>query len=241
MWASRSPSSQIRSAWRRRSPRCVRRSYPASRASTRRCTPPSSRASMRRPEQSGASSTGRFRSAARSAVSRRGQADPGRLSAQHRLADRLVFCEGHVSRFGGRLRMRGIGRRAPLEGDHRVLRRRSASASLRDTASPSARRPQRRTGPTSTGSARSASRCPGFEVKIAADGEIEVRSETVFQGYYKDAGGHGGGARTATAGSRPATSASSTRTASSTSPIARRTSSSPRAGRTSRRRTSRTT
>jgi long-chain acyl-CoA synthetase len=27
---------------------------------------------------------------------------------------------------------------------------------------------------------------PGFEVRIAGDGEIEVRSETVFQGYYKD-------------------------------------------------------
>jgi long-chain acyl-CoA synthetase len=27
---------------------------------------------------------------------------------------------------------------------------------------------------------------PGFEVRIAADGEIEVRSETIFQGYYKD-------------------------------------------------------
>jgi long-chain acyl-CoA synthetase len=27
---------------------------------------------------------------------------------------------------------------------------------------------------------------PGFEIRIAADGEIEVRSETVFQGYFKD-------------------------------------------------------
>ena len=27
---------------------------------------------------------------------------------------------------------------------------------------------------------------PGFEVKIAEDGEILVRSETVFQGYFKD-------------------------------------------------------
>ena len=27
---------------------------------------------------------------------------------------------------------------------------------------------------------------PGFEIRIADDGEIEVRSETVFQGYYKE-------------------------------------------------------
>src|SRR4029079_11699606 len=27
---------------------------------------------------------------------------------------------------------------------------------------------------------------PGFEIRIAEDGEVEVRSETVFRGYYKD-------------------------------------------------------
>ena len=27
---------------------------------------------------------------------------------------------------------------------------------------------------------------PGFEVRVADDGEIEVRSQTIFQGYYKD-------------------------------------------------------
>ena len=63
---------------------------------------------------------------------------------------------------------------------------RSASGSRRATASPSARRRAARTAPTATASARSGSRCPGFEIRIADDGEIEVRSETVFQGYFKD-------------------------------------------------------
>ena len=37
-----------------------------------------------------------------------------------------------------------------------------------------------------TASAPSARALPGFEVKIAEDGEILIRSETVFQGYFKD-------------------------------------------------------
>ena len=48
----------------------------------------------------------------------------------------------------------GIGRRPLVEGDHRVLRRRSASASRRATVSRSARRRRAPTAPTSTASAR---------------------------------------------------------------------------------------
>ena len=81
---------------------------------------------------------------------------------------------------------------------------------------------------------------PGFELRIAEDGELMIRSETVFGGYYKDPRRRLP-CSSRTAGSTPATSPRSTRTGSSRSPTARRTSSSPPAARTSRRRTWRTT
>ncbi len=167
-----------------------------------------------------------------------GKPIPAGLRAKHRLADRLVFSKVREP-FGGRLRMPGSGG-APLA-------RRSSSSSTR-----SGMRIAEGYGLTECTTAASTNRpdlyrfgsvgqpLPGFEVRIAGDGEIEVRTETVFQGYYKDPEATAA-VLGPTAGSRPATSASSTRTASSTSPTARRTSSSRPAGRTSRRRTSRTT
>ena len=75
---------------------------------------------------------------------------------------------------------------APLaEGDHRVLRRDRIRIAegyglTECTTAASTNRPDLyRFG--SVGQP-----LPGFEVRIADDGEIEVRSETVFQGYYKD-------------------------------------------------------
>ena len=81
-------------------------------ASTRRCTPPSSPASMRRPGRSGASSTGRFRRREVSRLESEGQPVPAGLRAKHRVADRLVFSKVREP-FGGRLRMPGSGG-APL-------------------------------------------------------------------------------------------------------------------------------
>ncbi len=113
-----------------------------------------------------------------------GKPVPAGLRAKHRLADRLVFAKVREP-FGGRLRMPGSGG-APLSKeiieffDAVGLRIAEGYGLTECTTACSTNRPD------STGSARSGSRCPGFEVRIAADGEIEVRSETVFQGYYKD-------------------------------------------------------
>ena len=96
-------------------------------------------------------------------------------------------------------------------------------------------------GRATTGSARSAARCPGVEVRIADDGEVlhaRARTSSAATTSNDDASVR---RDRRTAGCTPATSARSTRTATSPSPAARRTSSSPRAARTSRRPTSRTT
>ena len=110
----------------------------------------------------------------------------GRACARgkRKVADRLVFAKIR-DRLGGRLR-------TPISGGAPLVRRspssstRSGSGSTRATASPSARPRRRRTRPRTGVSARSAGRCPGFELRIAEDGELMIRSETVFGGYYKD-------------------------------------------------------
>ena len=75
---------------------------------------------------------------------------------------------------------------APLaQGDRRVLRLARASASSRGTGSPSARPRRRRTAERyrfgTVGPA-----LPGFELRLAEDGELLIRSETVFAGYFKE-------------------------------------------------------
>ena len=113
-----------------------------------------------------------------------GQTVPSGLRARHRIADRLVFSKVREP-FGGRLRMPGSGG-APLAKeiieffDAMGLRIAEGYGLTECTTACSTNRPdQYRFG--SVGQP-----LPGFEVRIAGDGEIEVRSETVFQGYYKD-------------------------------------------------------
>jgi long-chain acyl-CoA synthetase len=113
-----------------------------------------------------------------------GKPVPALLRAKHGLADRLVFSKVREP-FGGRLRMPGSGG-APLAKEiieffDAVGLRISEGYGLTEcTTAASTNRPDAyRFG--SVGQP-----LPGFEVRIAEDGEIEVRSATVFQGYFKD-------------------------------------------------------
>jgi long-chain acyl-CoA synthetase len=113
-----------------------------------------------------------------------GETVPAGLRAKHRIADRLVFSKVREP-FGGRLRMPGSGG-APLAKeiieffDAIGIRIAEGYGLTECTTAASTNRPDvYRFG--SVGQP-----LPGFEVRIAEDGEIEVRSETVFLGYYKD-------------------------------------------------------
>jgi long-chain acyl-CoA synthetase len=120
-------------------------------------------------------------------VSRRRQAGepiPGSLALRHRIADRLVFSKVK-QRLGGRLRG-ALSGGAPLAPeiseffhalDILII---EAYGLTECTSGATANSPTRyrfgTVGPA----------LPGFELKLADDGELFVRSETVFQGYYKD-------------------------------------------------------
>jgi long-chain acyl-CoA synthetase len=109
----------------------------------------------------------------------------GKLARRHRLADRLVFAKVRQA-LGGRLRL-PISGGAPLAEeiaeffDAIGIRIYEGYGLTECTTACSFNRVDRyrfgTVGPP----------LPGFEVEIAADGEILVRSETVFQGYFKDA------------------------------------------------------
>ena len=119
-----------------------------------------------------------------SALRMRGEALPRRLAIQHRLADRLVYSKVK-ERLGGRLRF-GISGGAPLPPevaeflhalDVLVL---EGYGLTECTTAATVNRPERyrfgTVGPA----------LPAFEVRVADDGEILVRSETVFAGYLRD-------------------------------------------------------
>jgi long-chain acyl-CoA synthetase len=108
-----------------------------------------------------------------------------KLARRHRLADRLVFAKVRQA-LGGRLRL-PISGGAPLAEeiaeffDAIGIRIYEGYGLTECTTACSFNRVDRyrfgTVGPP----------LPGFEVEIADDGEILVRSETVFQGYFKDA------------------------------------------------------
>jgi len=113
-----------------------------------------------------------------------GKPVPSGLRRKHGVADRLVFSKVREP-FGGRLRMPGSGG-APLSReiieffDAVGIRIAEGYGLTECTTACSANTPDDyRFG--SVGRP-----LPGAEVRIAADGEIEMRSQTVFQGYFKD-------------------------------------------------------
>jgi long-chain acyl-CoA synthetase len=119
-----------------------------------------------------------------SGLRRAGRPLPAWLALRHRLADRLVYSQDK-KRLGGRLRIANSGG-APLSleimeffhaFDILIL---EGYGLTECTTACSVNRPDRyklgTVGPP----------LPGFEVELAEDGELLIRSETVFAGYYKD-------------------------------------------------------
>jgi long-chain acyl-CoA synthetase len=120
-------------------------------------------------------------------VSRRRQQGlglPMGLAVQHRIADRVVYSKVK-KRFGGRLRI-GISGAAPLAKEiseffHAVDILILEGWGLTEcTTAAAVNRPARyrfgTVGPA----------MPGFEVKTDDEGELLIRSETIFAGYHKD-------------------------------------------------------
>jgi long-chain acyl-CoA synthetase len=113
-----------------------------------------------------------------------GKPVPRGLALRHRIADRLVFSKVR-ERLGGRLRL-PISGGAPLAKeiaeffDAIGLRILEGYGLTECTTASHFNRPERyRFGTVGTP-------LPGVEVKVADDGEILLRSETIFQGYFKD-------------------------------------------------------
>ena len=119
-----------------------------------------------------------------SELRQRGEAVPPGLALRHRVADRLVYSK-IKNRLGGRLRL-GVSGGAPLSKEiaaffHSIDILIVEGWGLTEcTTAASVNRPGRfrfgTVGPA----------LPGFEVRVEGDGELLIRSETVFAGYYKD-------------------------------------------------------
>jgi long-chain acyl-CoA synthetase len=119
-----------------------------------------------------------------SALRQQGRELPGGLALRHRLADRLVFSKVK-SRFGGRLRL-AISGGAPLSPEilqffHTLDILILEGYGLTEcTTAASVNRPDRyrfgTVGPM----------LAGFETRLEEDGELLLRSPTVFAGYYRD-------------------------------------------------------
>jgi long-chain acyl-CoA synthetase len=115
-----------------------------------------------------------------------GRPVPASLRAKHRIADRLLFAKVR-ERLGGRLRI-PISGGAPLSKEiaeffDAVGIRIIEGYGLTECTTACATNVPDRYRFGTVGQP-----LPGFDVRIADDGEIEVRSETVFLGYFKEPG-----------------------------------------------------
>jgi long-chain acyl-CoA synthetase len=115
---------------------------------------------------------------------RRGERLPRGLAAQHAIADRLVFAKVR-GRLGGRLR-------TPISGGAPLVKE---IAEFFDAIGITIYEGYGLTECTTAATTNTHERVrfgtvgpalPGFELKLADDGELLIRSETVFAGYYKD-------------------------------------------------------
>ena len=118
------------------------------------------------------------------ALRRAGKPVPRGLLAQHRVADKLVYSKVK-ERLGGRLRL-AISGGAPLSAEiaeffHSIdiLLVEGYGLTECTTAASTNTHEAYRFGTVGRP-------LPGTEVKVADDGELLIRSDTVFQGYYKD-------------------------------------------------------
>jgi long-chain acyl-CoA synthetase len=119
-----------------------------------------------------------------SALKREGKPVPPVLAAQYRLADKLVYSKVK-ERLGGRLRL-AISGGAPLAAEiaeffHAIdiLLVEGYGLTECTTAASTNTHEAYRFGTVGRP-------LPGTEVKLAEDGELLIKSETVFQGYYKE-------------------------------------------------------
>lgn len=118
------------------------------------------------------------------AARREGKAVSGSLALRHRIADRLVYAKVK-DRLGGRLRL-PISGGAPLGKDVAELfdaldvRIMEGYGLTECTTAATSNTPAAyRYGTVGTA-------LPGFELRLDEDGELLIRSDTVFAGYYKD-------------------------------------------------------
>ena len=119
-----------------------------------------------------------------SALRRAGKPVPRGLLVQHRIADRLVYAKVK-DRLGGRLRL-AISGGAPLSAEiaeffHSIDILLIEGYGLTECTTAASTNTQEDYRFGTVGRA-----LPGTELKLAEDGELLIRSETVFQGYYKD-------------------------------------------------------